>query len=81
MTSLVSPTALKMMGEARETNLTEMYDEVAKKMFGAIVEEFQTSKSPAEVATISFDYADAFMRERYERMSVIAAMSQPYGRN
>lgn len=51
----------------------DLYTQVAGIMFGAIVNEFQTSKSPELTAKTSFDYADAFMRERYGRMCVKAA--------
>lgn len=55
----------------------DLRDEVAKKMFGALVDEFQTSKSPELIAKTSFDYADEFMRERYERTCVKASMQSP----
>ena len=75
MSNLVSPQALKMMAEAKETNLTELCDEVAKIAFNQILGEIRERQLDPDVnfvAKRTWDFADAFMRERYERMSVKA---------
>lgn len=88
MTSLVTPQQLAAMAEAKEVNITALRDEVAKIAYTAIVQELGTNatglnsdevvgRDAKMTAKISFDFAEAFMRERYERESVARAMTQP----
>lgn len=66
---LVSHEELKIMQEDLEINHTKLRDEVAKIAFESIIET--TKIDPEFVARISFDFAEAFMRERYERDSIL----------
>lgn len=64
----------------------DLRDEVAKIAYTAMVQELGTNAEGLEgdvipvvaktVAKVSFDFADAFMRERYERESIARAEMQ-----
>lgn len=85
--NLVSPQQLAAMAEAKEVNTTVLRDEVAKIAYTAMVQELGTNARGLKgdvvhavaktVAKVSFDFADAFMRERYERTCVKASMQSP----
>ena len=73
MPSLVSPQALKMMAEEKEVNITELHDKVALITFNQILGEIRERQLDPDVdfvAKRTWDFADAFMRERYERECV-----------
>ena len=87
MPSLVSPEALKMMSAEKEVNIAELRDSVAANMFSTIIahevyaihtaNETKLEQMKKGIAKISFDFAEAFMRERYERTCVKASMQSP----
>lgn len=70
MPNLVSPQALKMMAEEKEVNITELRDKVALTAFNQILGEIRERQLDPDVdfvAKRTWDFTDAFMRERYER--------------
>lgn len=78
MPRLVSPEALKMMAAEKEVNIAELRDRVAlvafeQLMVGTTSQELASktkvmSETIAKLnAVLAFDFAEAFMRERYER--------------
>lgn len=77
MPSLVSPEVFKMMSAEKEVNIAELRDSVAANMFNTIIahevytihtaNETKLEQMKKGIAKISFDFAEAFMRERYER--------------
>lgn len=81
--NLVSPEQLAAIAEAKEVNLTVLRDEVAKIAFeefligpqvlSEICNGVDVEVLSKTVANLSYDFADAFMRERYERDSVARA--------
>ena len=85
--NLVSPKDFQLMKESQGVNLTELRDEVAKIAFkellvvDKVMEHVCNGNDPADmtkiVSTLVWDFADAFMRERYERECVFRAMLEP----
>ena len=65
----------------------DLYTQVAKYcheriirdngMKGSVLQPDLVERNAKIAAKISFDFADAFMRERYERLSVTASMQSP----
>ena len=77
---LVSQEKLKLMQESLEINHTQLRDEVAKIAFNQVlgeVRERQLTPSMDFIAKRTWDFVDAFMRERYERESVARATMKP----
>lgn len=65
---------------AKEVDIAELRDEIAKIAFEqALIEvrERQMAANIDSVAKRTWDFVDAFMRERYERTCVKAAMQSP----
>lgn len=87
MNNLVSPQQLAAMAEAKGINITALRDEVAKIAFEKLMSETTAKdlahKTPVMAehiaklhATLAWDFADAFMRERYERESIARSKMQ-----
>ena len=80
--SLLSPQALEAISASSGVNLTKLRDEVSVIAYTAMVQELGTNaghltddqilRASKTVAKVSHDFADDFMRERYERMCVKA---------
>ncbi|AWN08617.1 hypothetical protein HOT32_gp34 [Erwinia phage Faunus] len=82
MNNLVSSQALQMMAENKDINLEELRDKVALVAFNALLTDaakhYDSSVPIKEiVARAVWDFADEFMRERYERECVLRVNLQP----
>ena len=80
--NMVSPQQFAAISESKGVNLTKLYDEVSVIAYTAIVQELGTNvalltddqilDASKTIAKVSHEFADAFMRERYERTCIKA---------
>lgn len=80
--NMVSPQQFAAISESKGVNLTKFYDEVSVIAYTAMVQELVTNvalltddqilDASKTIAKVSHEFADAFMRERYERTCIKA---------
>ena len=80
--NIVSPQQFAAISESKGVNLTKLYDEVSVIAYTAMVQELGTNvalltddqilDASKTIAKVSHEFADAFMRERYERTCIKA---------